>query len=85
LESVNSVEQTLRRAWCEVLKAADAGDADNFFTAGGHSFAAVELLAKVESALGIKFPFEAFMADATLGALISACRDRVAEAQHTRP
>lgn len=68
-----SVEQVVKKSWCEVLKIQDAELDDNFFMSGGHSFAAVELMRKVESDLPIKFPFEAFLTDGSLQALIDEC------------
>ncbi|WP_179892411.1 phosphopantetheine-binding protein [Streptomyces sp. rh34] len=72
-----SVEDVVRTAWCEVLTLPGADLGDNFFTSGGHSFAAVELMAKVEESLPIEFPFQPFLMDGSLGALVHECELRL--------
>lgn len=75
-----SIEEIVTESWCEVLSVSDATPDENFFVSGGHSFAAVELMAKVQAALSIEFPFELFLTDGTLRTLIDECVRRTVAA-----
>jgi amino acid adenylation domain-containing protein len=47
-------EELLAQIWAEVLGLEQVGIYDNFFKRGGHSLAAVKLLAKVKAAFGVQ-------------------------------
>ncbi|RJL21489.1 SDR family NAD(P)-dependent oxidoreductase [Bailinhaonella thermotolerans] len=47
---------TLARIWGEVLGVAEVGADDDFFDLGGNSLVAVQLIAQVRAAIGVKLP-----------------------------
>lgn len=71
------VADVLRDAWQSVLGEPPASGADNFFEAGGHSFAGVRFMGLVEEELAIEFPLESLFA-CTLAELVEECETRVA-------
>jgi acyl carrier protein len=50
--SEESLEQTLRALFAEVLGLPQVGAEDNFFDSGGHSLSAIQLAGKIEIVLG---------------------------------
>lgn len=52
----NHSEKLLAEIWQEVLKVKAVGIHDNFFDIGGHSLLAVQIMSKIESRAGKKFP-----------------------------
>ena len=46
-----AVEESLARMWCELLALPRAGRTDHFFAMGGHSLAAMQLVARVRAGL----------------------------------
>ncbi|GAA4834677.1 phosphopantetheine-binding protein [Kitasatospora terrestris] len=70
------VDRTVIDAWCEALGVPTADLGDDFFASGGHSFAAVQLMTAVESALPITFPLETLFSD-NLEAVIKECEARM--------
>lgn len=73
MDNAVTVEEIVRRSWCEVLNLTEATPGANFFLVGGHSFAAVELMTKVEAALPVAFPFVEFLSLGTLECLVEDC------------
>jgi thioesterase domain-containing protein/acyl carrier protein len=65
----NPVEQTLVQIWEEILGIQPIGVEDNFFAIGGHSFLAVQLIAKVTEAFGQKFSLADLLQQPTLAAM----------------
>ncbi len=61
-----AVELQLARLWSELLKIERVGRNDNFFDLGGHSFAALRLVARVASSFGVKIGAAALFASPTL-------------------
>ncbi|MES2936925.1 MAG: non-ribosomal peptide synthase/polyketide synthase, partial [Pseudomonadota bacterium] len=49
-------EQTLARIWEQVLRLDKVGVQDHFFTLGGHSLMAVQLVSKIGAAFGVELP-----------------------------
>ncbi|WP_433607218.1 phosphopantetheine-binding protein [Dactylosporangium sp. CA-139114] len=76
MNPANPVEQIVTAAWLEVLGTDSAAPHDAFFESGGHSFAAVQLLTAVQSALAVEFPLE-LLFSGTLRTLIAECTQRV--------
>jgi acyl carrier protein len=72
--SAESIEESLRAEWCELLEVEGASDDDEFFNLGGNSMLAVALVERVEKRTGIEFPLDVLFLDGTFGALLSACR-----------
>jgi acyl carrier protein len=72
------VREVVSAAWRDVLSLDTAMDDDDFFLLGGHSLLAIKLVDRIESELGIEFPFEELFVDARLSSVIRACRRKVA-------
>jgi acyl transferase domain-containing protein/thioesterase domain-containing protein/SAM-dependent methyltransferase len=60
--------------WRETLGVAPAGDAEDFFAAGGDSLSAVHLTAKLAARLGAKIAVADFVSDGTFGSLLALAR-----------
>ncbi|MFE4613674.1 phosphopantetheine-binding protein [Streptomyces niveus] len=71
-----SVEEIVKAAWCSVLGVEVASPDDDFFESGGHSFAAMQLMTKVEAALPISFPLD-LLFDGPLKTVIEECETRL--------
>jgi acyl carrier protein len=74
------VRDVVSAAWRDVLSLDTAMDDDDFFLLGGHSLLAIKLVDRIESQLGIEFPFEELFVDARLSSVIQACQRKVASA-----
>ena len=59
-------EETLCRLWQEVLRRERVGVHDNFFSMGGHSLLAVQLISRIKSAFAIEIPLSALFAGPTV-------------------
>ncbi|MFN3432265.1 MAG: condensation domain-containing protein, partial [Candidatus Sericytochromatia bacterium] len=64
------VEAALAGIWAEVLGVTPAPD-DEFFASGGHSLAAIRLLARIRSALGVALDFGALQGRSRFAALVA--------------
>lgn len=73
------VQTVIEDAWRSILTDAVCTPNDNFFTLGGDSLSAVELMEKVEGGLGIEFPLDVLFLDGNLNAIIDECRLRHAQ------
>jgi acyl-coenzyme A synthetase/AMP-(fatty) acid ligase/acyl carrier protein len=62
----DEVEAALLAIWQDVLGIADIGTEDDFFDVGGHSLAAVQVVARVESACGVRVPVAALLDQTTI-------------------
>lgn len=69
LAPANDTERMLARIWSEVLGIQQIGQQDNFFELGGHSLIAVNMMAKVEAASGIKLPLSCLLEHPTIQSL----------------
>ncbi|MFI9804250.1 amino acid adenylation domain-containing protein [Streptomyces sp. NPDC052301] len=74
-----ATELAITEMWRELLGDQDIRPADNFFDLGGNSLLATQLLTRLDSRLGIKVAFSAFLEDATVAALAARVGDPVAE------
>ncbi|GLS25824.1 hypothetical protein GCM10007877_15380 [Marinibactrum halimedae] len=54
-------EIMLAQFWCDVLERDRVSIHDDFFSIGGHSLAAVKVLAKINNVLGISLPINVFL------------------------
>jgi len=57
---------------------------DNFFDLGGHSLLAMEVVARLEEMLGLRFHPRDLMRQ-TLGQLAASCEERTASAESAMP
>ena len=65
-------EETLAALWAEVLGAERVGANDDFFMLGGHSLAAMAMLARVEDVFGVALPLGALFDHPTVAGLAAA-------------
>ncbi|HEX2202459.1 MAG TPA: amino acid adenylation domain-containing protein [Longimicrobium sp.] len=65
-------EAAVAAIWREVLGRDVVGVSDDFFSLGGHSLRATQVLSRVQQRLGVKLPVKAFFADPTVGGLAEA-------------
>jgi thioesterase domain-containing protein/acyl carrier protein len=70
------IEAGIVRLWSRILKTAEPAPDDNFFESGGSSLRAVQLLAGLQSELGLSVPVGAFVRDPTLQRLIEIAGSR---------
>ncbi|MGS0897526.1 thioesterase domain-containing protein, partial [Burkholderia stagnalis] len=59
------VETLLCRLWAEALKVDRVGIHDNFFTMGGHSLLAIQLVSRINTAFGVEMPLSNLFSDPT--------------------
>jgi amino acid adenylation domain-containing protein len=62
----NSIEETLCRVWQEVMRVERVGIHDNFFTLGGHSLMAVQMISRIKSAFAMEMPLSVLFAAPTV-------------------
>jgi acyl carrier protein len=80
------LEATLARIWGEGLGIAQVGMTDDFFEIGGDSLTAVQLLAMVQSELGVRLPMRSIFEDPTLaGAVRQIAQIRAAASNPADP
>jgi len=60
------LERALAAIWCDVLRRDEIGVADNFFSLGGHSLAAIRIIARVKTELSVDVPLQVFFDDGTI-------------------
>ena len=77
-------ERMLAEVWQEVLGLDRIGTRDNFFDLGGHSLAAVQVIAKFEQRSGLRLNVEDFILQ-TLGQLAAACQEKLDHQAATPP
>jgi amino acid adenylation domain-containing protein len=66
------VEQVLAQIWCRVLQREQVGVEDDFFQLGGHSLAAMRVLTRIQSQLGMSVGLRAFFERPTIAGLAAA-------------
>jgi amino acid adenylation domain-containing protein len=71
----NETERALVRLWEQVLGIQPVGVTDSFFDLGGHSLAAVRLIAHIRRALGRDVPLSALFRGATVETLAAALQE----------
>jgi acyl carrier protein len=72
-----ATEKIVAAAWAEVLRSAAPAVEDNFFDAGGHSLAAAQLVARLQSAFGVTLGVRSLFERPTIAGL-SALVDALA-------
>ena len=78
-EPRDEIEKLLARFWNEILKVERVSVHDNFIDLGGHSLLAIQVVARLQSALGVRVkPSE--VAFQSLGQLAAVCRERLQRA-----
>ncbi|MDH5548217.1 MAG: amino acid adenylation domain-containing protein, partial [Gammaproteobacteria bacterium] len=71
-----ATEQSLAKAWIEILKLERVGIHDNFFELGGHSLLATQLTSWVRDAFDVELPISAIFESATLAELAAHIEER---------
>jgi amino acid adenylation domain-containing protein len=69
--SSDKLAQAMRRIWCEILECDRITPADNFFALGGDSLAAIRLISRVRSEIGLHFTISDLFDTPVLGALVT--------------
>ncbi len=64
-----ALEELLVELWSQMLRAGRVGIHDDFFSLGGHSLAAIQLLASLRQALGVEVPLYRLFAAPTVAGL----------------
>jgi non-ribosomal peptide synthetase component E (peptide arylation enzyme)/acyl carrier protein len=70
-------ERVLAGIWGEVLRVGEVGTDENFFSLGGDSLTATQMISRVRAAFGIDLTLRAFFAAPTVGELASAVEEAV--------
>jgi phthiocerol/phenolphthiocerol synthesis type-I polyketide synthase E len=84
--SRSDLEATLAKIWSEVLGVPHVGNDDNFFDLDGNSLVAVQLIAHVRRAVGVRLPMRSlFDAPTVAGMAAQVERLRVAAEQARQP
>lgn len=60
------IERGIVEIWQDLLEIGEFGVTDNFFTVGGHSLLAMQVLARVESAFSVPLPLHDFLLEPTV-------------------
>ena len=68
-QPANHVEMVMAEIWREILAVDRVGISDNFFSLGGHSLTAVQLIARLRTALGVDLPLRCIFIDPTIARL----------------
>ncbi|HEY7818111.1 MAG TPA: condensation domain-containing protein, partial [Vicinamibacteria bacterium] len=72
------LEEWIRREFCTLLGVESAGLHDDFFTLGGQSVSATQLLSRVGEMFHVQLPLRSFFEAPTIEALVRAVRERQA-------
>ncbi|MBD3629798.1 non-ribosomal peptide synthetase [Cyclobacterium sp.] len=76
------MDSAIANTWQKVLNLPRVNPTDNFFEIGGHSLAAVQVMAALESRFAIKLPLALFFKHPVLKDLSMAMQSQVTENQH---
>ena len=74
------VAGTVAGIWSSVLGVADVGPDDDFFDLGGNSLVAVQLIAQVRKALGVRLPMRTLFEHSTVAGMAAEVEDLLADA-----
>jgi nonribosomal peptide synthetase DhbF len=69
------VELALAAMWKDILGLEDIGAEDDFFDLGGHSIAAVRLIARIENKFNVRLPLNTIFLTPTIRGLARAVRE----------
>jgi amino acid adenylation domain-containing protein len=75
-KALDPVEQRVASMWADLLKVPQVDVLDNFFDLGGHSLLAIQLVARMENELGVRFKPKD-LAFQTLRQFAASCRERM--------
>jgi thioesterase domain-containing protein/acyl carrier protein len=75
----NEIEGKLCDIWAALLGRERLGVHDDFFELGGHSLMAVQMLARIDSALGVQLPLSTLLQHSTIQHLAEQIRGHSAE------
>jgi len=78
-EPKDDIEKLLAKLWSDILKVEHVSLYDNFFDLGGHSLSAIQVVARLQSQLGVRIKVNE-VAFQTLGQLAAVCRERLQRA-----
>jgi|UniRef100_UPI004048FA54 amino acid adenylation domain-containing protein/non-ribosomal peptide synthase protein (TIGR01720 family) len=76
----SATERAIAAIWQEVLQVKTVNVRDDFFTLGGHSLKAMQLLSRVQRLFGVRVPIREFFDRATLAGLAATIDQRQPEA-----
>jgi amino acid adenylation domain-containing protein len=82
VEPGTPIEQTIARIWREVLGIAQVGLTDNFFAVGGHSLAAIQVIARLRETFGQELPLQTLFTSpyvSSLARIIDEGRQSISE------
>ena len=80
----SELEETLAKIWCAVLGVASVGVDDNFFELDGNSLVAVQLIAQVRKAVGVRLPMRSLFDSPTVAGMAEQVAGLRAEADVER-
>src|SRR5262249_31054267 len=72
----SETEQVLTRIWRELLGRGDVGGHDNFFSIGGHSLKATQVLAHIRDEFGVELSMRTFFESPKIADLANAIEKR---------
>ncbi len=78
---ITETEALLAEIWATVLYVAEVGIHDNFFDLGGHSLLITQIISRIEDALAVTVPIQAFFENPTI-AYLALIVDRETKHQH---
>jgi amino acid adenylation domain-containing protein len=62
-------EKKLELIWSEVLQVSSVGTLDNFFTLGGHSLMAIQVISRIRKSFGVELPLRALFENPSIAEL----------------
>ncbi|MGC4896676.1 SDR family NAD(P)-dependent oxidoreductase [Micromonospora sp. DT31] len=79
------LEKTIAQVWRDGLGVTDVGVDDDFFALGGNSLVAVQLIASMRKATGVRLPMRSLFETPTVGGLAARIEELRAEAPADQP
>jgi amino acid adenylation domain-containing protein len=78
-------EERLVKIWREVFELSEIGVEDNFFTLGGDSLRAMQLVARIDEALGVELPLDCLFSTPTIAGVAGLIAGMPAPAMQEAP